>query len=56
MLFEQEIAARQERAQDAIAKVLARPNGSPYGDYRVKSASGKSYRVALRGPSLFQNY
>jgi superfamily II DNA or RNA helicase len=56
MLIEQEIAARQERAQGAIAKILARPNGSPYGDYHVKSASGKDYRVALRGPGLFENY
>ena len=47
--------ARSE-AQGAIAKILARPNGSPYGDYQVKSASGKDYRVALRGPGLFENY
>lgn len=56
MLIEQEIAARRERAQGAIAKILARPNGSPCGDYYVKSASGKDYRVALRGPGLFENY
>jgi len=27
-----------------------------YGDYRVESASGKTYRVAMRGPGLFENY
>src|SRR5208283_2532206 len=26
------------------------------GDYKVKSASGKTYRVAMRGPGLFENY
>jgi hypothetical protein len=30
--------------------------GRPYGDYTVKSASGRTYRVALRGLSLFENY
>src|ERR1017187_1907357 len=43
MLVEQQIAERRERARDAIAKVLERPSGAPYGDYRVKSASGKTY-------------
>jgi SNF2 family DNA or RNA helicase len=56
MLVEQQIAERRERARDAIAKVLERPRGEPYGDYRVKSASGKVYRVAMRGPGLFENY
>ncbi len=56
MLIEQQIAERRERARDAIAKVLERPAGEPYGDYRVKSASGKPYRVAMRGPGLFENY
>src|ERR1017187_2840225 len=56
MLVEQQIAERRERARDAIAKVLERPSGEPYGDYRVKSASGKIYRVAMRGPGLFENY
>ena len=56
MLVEQQIAERRERARDAIAKVLGRPSGAPYGDYRVKSASGKTYRVAMRGPGLFENY
>jgi SNF2 family DNA or RNA helicase len=56
MLVEQQIAERRERAHDAIAKILERPGGEPYGDYRVKSASGKTYRVAMRGPGLFENY
>jgi len=56
MLVEQQIAERRERAGIAIAKVLERPAGEPYGDYRVKSASGKTYRVAMRGPGLFENY
>jgi SNF2 family DNA or RNA helicase len=56
MLIEQQIAERRERAQSAIAKILERPNGEPFGDYRVKSASGKTYRVAMRGPGLFENY
>ena len=56
MLVEQQIAERQQRAASAIAKVLEQPGGEPYGDYRVKSASGKTYRVAMRGPGLFENY
>ena len=56
MLVEQQIAERRERAAAAITKVLERPNEEPYGDYRVKSASGKTYRVAMRGPGLFENY
>jgi superfamily II DNA or RNA helicase len=56
MLVEQQIAERRERAVAAIAKVLERPRGEPYGDYRVTSASGKTYRVAMRGPGLFENY
>jgi SNF2 family DNA or RNA helicase len=56
MLVEQQIAERRERAAVAIAKILERPGGQPYGDYRVKSASGKTYRVAMRGPGLFENY
>ena len=56
MLVEQQIAERRERAAAAITKVLERPHGEPYGDYRVKSASGKTYRVAMRGPGLFENY
>src|SRR6266446_5345236 len=56
MLIEQQIAERRERAQVAIAKILERPGGEPYGDYRVKSTSGKTYRLAMRGPGLFENY
>jgi len=56
MLIEQQIAERRERAQGAVAKILERPGGEPFGDYRVKSASGKTYRVAMRGPGLFENY
>jgi SNF2 family DNA or RNA helicase len=56
MLFEQQIAERQERARNAVVRILARPDGNPYGDYRVESTSGKNYRVAMRGPSLFENY
>jgi superfamily II DNA or RNA helicase len=56
MLVEEQIAERRERAAAAIARVLERPNGEPYGDYRVKSVSGKTYRVAMRGPGLFENY
>jgi SNF2 family DNA or RNA helicase len=56
MLVEQQIYQRRERAAAAIAKVLARPRAEPYGDYRVQSASGKTYRVAMRGPGLFENY
>jgi SNF2 family DNA or RNA helicase len=56
MLVEQQIAERRERARDAIAKIVARPGGEPYGDYRVQSQSGKTYRVAMRGPGLFENY
>src|ERR1017187_8284739 len=56
MLIEQQITERRERAAGAIAKILKRPAGSPYGDYSVKSASGKTYRLAMRGPGLFENY
>ena len=56
MLVEEQIQARQERAKEAIQKVLSRPKGQPYGDYRIHSTSGKEYRVAMRGPGLFENY
>lgn len=55
MLIEQQIAERQARAGSAIVKVLQRPTGV-YGDYKVKSVSGRTYRVAVRGPGLFENY
>src|SRR5882724_8471173 len=56
MLIEQQIAERQARAGNAVAKVLERPAGGVFGDYKVESASGKSYRVAMRGPGLFENF
>ena len=56
MLVEQQIAERRERAAAADIKILERPGREPYGDYRIKSASGKTYRVAMRGPGLFENY
>ena len=56
MLIEQQIAERRERAAGAVAKILERPAGGLYGDYRVQSASEKTYRVAMRGPGLFENY
>lgn len=56
MLVEEQISARQQRARTAIQSVLAEPAGQGYGDYEVRSASGRKYRVAMRGPSLFENY
>ena len=56
MLIEQQIAERRERARAALLRILERPEGGLYGDYRIKSASGKTYRVAMRGPGLFDNY
>src|ERR1700757_3579353 len=56
MLIEREIAARRERAEGAVARILARPDGEVYGDYQVRSSSNKTYRVAMRGPGLFDNY
>ena len=56
MLVEQQIAERQDRAKATPLKILKRPEGGPYGDYTVKSASGKTYRIAVRGSGLFENY
>ena len=56
MLIEQQISERRERAENAIARILTRPDGQPFGDYQVKSTSGKTYRVALRGAGLFENF
>ena len=56
MLVEQQISERQERAKTAIARILARPAHQPFGDYQIRSASGKTYRVALRGAGLFENF
>src|SRR6266700_8178845 len=56
MLVEQQIAERRDRAIGTLLQVLKRPAGGPWGDYTVKSASGRNYRVAMRGPGLFENY
>jgi superfamily II DNA or RNA helicase/predicted nucleic acid-binding Zn finger protein len=56
MLIEQQIAARRERAVAAQLRILKRPASGPYGDYSVKSASGRTYKVAIRGLGLFENY
>jgi len=56
MLIEQQIAERRDRAGQTVAQVLERPAAGLYGDYRIKSASGRTYRVAVRGPGLFENY
>src|SRR5436309_13556481 len=56
MLIEREIAARRERAQVAGVKILSRPRDGAYGDYQICSSSKKTYRIALRGPGLFDNY
>ncbi|MGH9770925.1 MAG: DEAD/DEAH box helicase, partial [Candidatus Acidiferrales bacterium] len=56
MLWEEEISARQQRGREAIQRVLTKPRGEAYGDYEVVSASKKTYRVALRGPGLFDNF
>lgn len=56
MLVEQQIEERRSRAKDAVAKILARPAGSPFGDYQIKSSSGRAYKVSVRGTGLFENY
>jgi superfamily II DNA or RNA helicase len=56
MLIEREIAARRERAHGSVIRILARPDGDVYGDYQIRSSSNKTYRVAMRGPGLFDNY
>ncbi len=56
MLIEQQIAVRRERAATAKLRILKRPASGPFGDYTVKTASGRTYRVAVRGPGLFDNY
>ncbi len=56
MLIEQQIAERRDRAAETPLRVLKRPTGGPYGDYTVKSGSGRTYRVAMRGPDPFENY
>ena len=56
MLVEEQIQVRQQRAKEAIKQILSRPKGKPFGDYQVLSTSGTEYRVAMRGPGLFDNY
>ena len=55
-IVEEQISARQQRARKAIQNILTGPVGQAYGDYVVRSASGREYRVAMRGPSLFENF
>jgi predicted nucleic acid-binding Zn finger protein len=56
MLIEQQIAERRDRASATPPRILKRPTGGPFGDYTVKSGSGRTYRVAVRGPDPFENY
>lgn len=56
MIVEEQISARQQRARKAIQSILTEPAGQAYGDYVVQSASGRKYRVAMRGPSVFENF
>src|SRR5271166_3916148 len=56
MIVEEQISARQQRARNAIQNILTEPAGRAYGDYVIKSASGREYRVAMRGPGLFENF
>src|SRR5258707_5902262 len=56
MIVEEKISARQQRARKAIQRILTEPAGQAYGDYVVQSASGKKYRVAMRGPGVFENF
>jgi len=56
VLVEQQISERRQRAETAIARVLSSPGRALYGDYHLKAASGRTYRVALRGPGLFDNF
>lgn len=56
MLIEQQIAERRDRAAATAPKIMKRPASGPYGDYTIKSATGRTYRVAIRGLGLFENY
>ncbi|HEX4031565.1 MAG TPA: DEAD/DEAH box helicase [Terracidiphilus sp.] len=56
MLIEQQIAERRDRAAATPLKILKRPANGPLGDYSIKSLSGHTYRVAIRGLGLFENY
>lgn len=56
MLVEQQIAERQLRARKEAFKIEAQGRGV-FGDYQVFSPTSKrTYRVALRGVGLFDNY
>ena len=56
MLIEEQIAERQLRARKEPFKIEPQSRGM-FGDYQVFSpASKRSYRVALRGVGLFDNY
>jgi len=56
MLIEEQIAERQSRARKEAFKIEPQGRGM-FGDYQVFSpASKRSYRVALRGVGLFDNY
>ena len=56
MLVEEQISFRQERGRALKLELVSQPEGRAWGDYAVKSPSGKSYRLAMRGPGLFENY
>jgi len=62
LMSEQEIdaralAERQKRAEEEIMRIKATDPTTPWSDYVVASAaSGKSYRVALRGVQRGQSY
>jgi superfamily II DNA or RNA helicase len=56
MLVEEQISARRERARGAVSRVLAEPEQGVFGDFEVEAHSGKRYRVAMRGPGLFDNF
>jgi hypothetical protein len=47
MLIEQQIGERQARAGSAVARVLERPAGSAYGDYKIKSGNGRTVKLVL---------
>ena len=56
MLIEEQIAERRLRARKEAFKIESQGRGV-FGDYQVFSpASKRSYRVALRGVGLFDNY
>ncbi len=56
MLIEEQIAERRLRAHKEAFKIESQGRGV-FGDYQVFSpASKRSYRVALRGVGLFDNY